>query len=192
MSLAHQYDDVSFMTQLETNNLSLTEDLTQLRLLLPTIIKGLHRRPTSLPAALEATLRTGPFSRRHFLVLIHLAESDGLSVSELSERLSVTLPTVSVVIHQLAAHGLVQLREDAADRRRTIVCIDPQHRQWVEAALAELSAPLRRTLCQLEPAERAGFMKAMRILAAEVAPDNLEPSPDYATVSEAPDGRSHS
>lgn len=155
------------MTDLEVDRMTVEEGLNHLRLLLPRVMKGLRRGSNSLPADLRATLQSSAFSGRHMLVLMHLAESDGLTVSGLSERLGVTLPTVSVVIHQLASYGLVERTDDPADRRRAIVRIDPLHREWVDAMLAQLTEPLRRTLVRLQPMERAVFVKALKILAEE-------------------------
>jgi DNA-binding MarR family transcriptional regulator len=168
------------LTETESSEVALAEDLAELRLLLPKIIKGLRRHRPLLPADLEASLRTGTFSGRHFLALMHLAETNELSVGELRERLDVTLPTVSAVIHQLADYGLVQLREDVADRRRTLVSIAPSHREWVDSALAGVSAPLRRTLLQLEARERAALLKALRILEGELAEGGIADSAPHS------------
>lgn len=157
------------MTRPDTNDGSLEGQLADLRLLFPMVTRGLRRRPLPAPATLKDTLRGKLFSSRHFLALMHLADAGRMSIGELAERLDVAMPTVSVVIHHLAEHGLVRLEGDAADRRRTFACIDPLHRRWVEAALNRFSAPLHRTLLRLQPEERACFVKAMRLLAEEVS-----------------------
>jgi DNA-binding MarR family transcriptional regulator len=106
---------------------------------------------------------------------MHLAESGTLTMSALSERLNVTLSTVSIVVHQLASYGLVERQEDPADRRRTIVYIHPRQRKYVDAALAERTEPIRRALGRLEPEERAVLLKACRILAEEAEAGHAGP-----------------
>lgn len=144
------------------------EALRELVLVLPRVVKGLRRqRAETMPGELQTMFQKG-FSGRHLLALAHLAEAEPLSVSELGERLNVSLPTVSIVVHQLAEYGLVERQEDPADRRRAIVRIDPVHRPWVDESLQRAAAPLRRTLERLGIEERRAFLHALIVLADEL------------------------
>lgn len=150
------------------------EALRELVLVLPRVAKGLRRQHAeTIPGELQAVFQKG-FSGRHLLALSHLAQAEPLSVGELGERLNVSLPTVSVVVHQLAEYGLVERQEDPSDRRRAIVRIDPVHRPWVDASLQNAAAPLRRALERLRPAERGIFLRALNLLADELK-DNQRP-----------------
>jgi DNA-binding MarR family transcriptional regulator len=143
------------------------ETVTELTFLLARVFKELRRDGSGLPPDVEAMLRGSSFTGRHWIALAHIADAGTLTISALSERLNVTLPTVSIVVHQLASYGLVDRQEDPTDRRRTIVRIAPVHQEWVHAALVRRTEPFRRTLLRLEPAERAAFVKAIHILADE-------------------------
>lgn len=51
------------------------------------------------------------------MFLMHLWEADGLTQSQLAERMGVQPPTVNKMLARLEASGLVTRREDAEDRR---------------------------------------------------------------------------
>lgn len=93
-----------------------------------------------------------------------------MSVSALSSRLGVTLTTASLMVGELSQSGLVERREDEADRRRTIVELAPDHRAPLEAWLAARAEPLRNTLARLSEDERAAFLKGMRLRGEELGP----------------------
>jgi DNA-binding MarR family transcriptional regulator len=143
------------------------ETVTDLAFLLSRAFRALRRAPSAVPPEIEALLHGASFSRRHFVALMHIADAGSLSISALSERLNITLPTASIVVQQLTAYGLVERQEDPTDRRRTIIRIDPLQGGWVEDALAQHTQPLRRTLARLDTNERAIFLKSLRIFAEE-------------------------
>lgn len=144
------------------------EALHELVLVLPRVAKGLRRQHAELtPGDLQTAVWKG-FSGRHLLALAHLAEAEPLGVGELAERLNVSLPTGSIVVHELAGYGLVERLEDPTDRRRAIVRIDPAHRPRVEDTLRRAAMPLRRALERLEPAERSAFLRGLNLLAEEL------------------------
>lgn len=180
-------DDEVDATSLRPREIAgIEESLRELVLVLPRIVKGLRRQHLqTIPGDVQAVLQKG-FSGRHLLALAHLAEAEPLSVSELGERLNVSLPTVSIVVHQLAGYGLIQRMEDPADRRRAIVQIDPVHRSWVDASLQRAAAPLRRTLERLEPEERRTFIQGLTVLAEEL---NVTDSADHGAEERIVSGR---
>src|SRR5712664_4872752 len=53
-----------------------------------------------------------------YLVLLVLWERDGLTVSELGERLSLDSGTLTPLLKRLEANGLIQRQRDSADERR--------------------------------------------------------------------------
>ncbi|MDM0011031.1 MarR family transcriptional regulator [Variovorax sp. J22P168] len=58
-----------------------------------------------------------------YLVLLVLWERDGLSVSELGERLSLDSGTLTPLLKRLEANGLVVRLRDAADERRVHISL---------------------------------------------------------------------
>ena len=109
---------------------------------------------------------------RHVSALQQLLERP-LSVGELAAGLELTLSTVSGVVSDLDAAGLVQRNTDVQDRRRTIVEITPGERVRVQQWLDGAAAPLERVLVQLDADERAAFLKALALLDAQLDIDHL-------------------
>jgi DNA-binding MarR family transcriptional regulator len=91
-------------------------------------------------------------------------------VSELAERLGLSLPTTSQLVGELSRAGLVDRAEDERDRRVTLVRLPDAYREAVEGLLLQQADPVRRTLERLSPRARAGFVEGMRVLAEESTP----------------------
>jgi DNA-binding MarR family transcriptional regulator len=106
---------------------------------------------------------------RHGAPLLTLAFEDALSVSELAERIGLSLPTTSQLVGDLSRAGLVDRREDDDDRRRTIVRLHDDYREMFQTMLAAQLAPIRRTLEKLPPRTRAHFIEGMCVLSEESA-----------------------
>jgi DNA-binding MarR family transcriptional regulator len=62
----------------------------------------------------------------------------------------------------------VERREDEADRRRTIVSIDPSIEEVVHPLLQETVTPLVRGLERMSASQRAQLMDGLRILNEEM------------------------
>jgi len=90
-------------------------------------------------------------------------------VSELAERLGLSLPTTSQLVGELSRAGLLERAEDDRDRRVTLVRLPDAHRELVQDLLLRQAEPVRRTLERLSPRARADFVAGMRILAEESA-----------------------
>jgi DNA-binding MarR family transcriptional regulator len=134
--------------------------LTQL---FPRVIRGMRRwQDRAAPAPVPA-----PLSPRHVAALEQLRDGP-LTVGELASRLGLSLPTVSGVLADLDRAGLVQRRPDSADRRRTIVQIEPAQAVMISHWLDGAAKPLARVLDQLTPAEQEAFLKAMSLLEIEL------------------------
>ena len=133
--------------------------MRQLVGLFPRVMRGLKRHKE--PAAADPwTERLG---RRHASVL-YLLVDDPKTVGELASELELELATVSGVVAELDRAGLVERRQDPADRRRTIAAIRDEQRAGIEGWLSGASAPLARVLEQLSGEERAVFVRAMGLL----------------------------
>lgn len=147
--------------------------LDELMLLFPRVINGMGRHIEQVnTAASQATI--GP---RHCAALRYLMH-EPLSVGALASVLEITLPTASGVLAVLDGQGLIVRTSDPADRRRTIVAVAPERRTEVTAWLADLGDPLAQTLTDLSADETAAFLRAMRLFAAAVSPDELGPPAD--------------
>lgn len=140
------------------------EQVAALRRALRRVTAGLWalRRPT--PELLALVQGEPPLGRRHVAVLAHIGTEGERTVSALAAELGLTLPAASKLSRELEEHGLVERREDPADRRRTVVALAAQSEKQLRAWLSRRSRPLERALESLTPAEREAFLKGLQAL----------------------------
>jgi DNA-binding MarR family transcriptional regulator len=132
------------------------------------ILKGLKQdREEEKPAELQRAFDEGSLGERHFPPLIVLSLEGPLSVSELADRIGLTVATTSLLAGELSKAGLVERREDERDRRRTIVSLTEEIRKIAEPRIQEHLQPFKRALERLSPQARAHFMEGMRALNEE-------------------------
>lgn len=127
-----------------------------------------HRPEQRLPRHVDELLKSGFLAPRHLGAFAVIALEGPLSVSQLARSEGCALSTASMLVTQLAEAGLVERREDADDRRRTVVSVAPRYRQESEAVLAGKLAPLRRALARMGPRRARALMEALEILGQEV------------------------
>ena len=138
--------------------------------LFPRVTRGMRRwQDRAAPAPVPS-----PLSPRHVAALEQI-RGGPLTVGELASRLGLTLPTVSGVLADLDRAGFIDRRRDPADRRRTLVQIQPAEAEVVEQWLDGAASPLARVLDRLAPSERAAFLKAMNMLEEELTADDARP-----------------
>ncbi|HZQ82831.1 MAG TPA: MarR family winged helix-turn-helix transcriptional regulator [Gaiellaceae bacterium] len=131
------------------------DQLVELRRLLRQVMRGLRAR--------QGPLHRG--GRRQGGLLAFLAGEGPTAVSDLAAALGVSLPAASALTRALEERGLVERREDPADRRRTVVALNEETsarmREWLEAH----DRPLEKALAALDDREREAFLKGLRALA---------------------------
>jgi DNA-binding MarR family transcriptional regulator len=149
----------------------LDADLRDLTMLLPQILRTLRSGigGVDMPAELRSLFLDTPLGPRHIPALAYVAMDGPLSVSELANALQLRLTAASQIVGELARAGLVERREDENDRRRTIVEVDPSARPEIDRWLESRTRPMRQALTQLRSTERRAFLKALRLLASELA-----------------------
>jgi DNA-binding MarR family transcriptional regulator len=141
------------------------DDLAELAAQLRRVMRGLWSRRRPSPELLELVTGDPPIGRRHVGVLAHIGNEGAQTVGEIARRVGLSLPAVSKLTRDLEEHGLVERREDPADRRRTLVDLSAATAKPVRAWLERRNAPLERTLAALDAQERAGFLKGLGALA---------------------------
>jgi DNA-binding MarR family transcriptional regulator len=141
------------------------EEVAELRRSLRRVMRGLWSRRRPTPELMELVHGDPPLGRRHVALLAHVGTEGEQTVSELAEALGLSLPAASKLTRELEEHGLVERREDPADRRRTVVALNPATVKAVRAWLERRSAPLERALAALTAEERAAFLKGLGALA---------------------------
>ena len=143
-------------------------EATDLFLALGSVVKRLRHNP--LPGADEksSALRQFNPAPRHVAALVQVALDGPLTISELAERLRVSLATTSQVVSDIEEWELVTKTTDPADRRRTLVAIADAHRPLIRAMIDQRLKPLQRTLQRLEPDQRVSFLQGLVVLADEL------------------------
>jgi DNA-binding MarR family transcriptional regulator len=127
-------------------------------------------------------------------VLYLVAAAQGMRMSELAARLGVSISTTSGLVDRLVDHGLLDRRDDPADRRQVVVTITPTGRADLERFRELNAAQLRRVLerlgdAELDLVERATFLLAVAAdapspgVAPAAAPD---PSQDFPAPGDQP------
>lgn len=137
--------------------------IARLAPLLPQLGLALRRRRGDLPKALQQAGRLG---ERHVGALISLAIAGPATVSELAERMDMSLAHASLVVGELADVGLVDRNHDEADRRRIIVSLADSARPAV-AQMRDRHAPsLRRFFADLDDDQADWFIDQLSRLVA--------------------------
>ncbi|WP_018531364.1 MULTISPECIES: MarR family winged helix-turn-helix transcriptional regulator [unclassified Streptomyces] len=138
----------------------------ELLLLMPRMAGRVKRIP--VPEA----LRSQALAPRHLSLLACLLFDGPMTVNDLAARLEVAPTTVSLMVGDLSGKGILERREDPADRRRRIVAIAPDQHPAIDAWLAPGAGAWRRVLTPLTPAQRRLFVDTLRAYEAAVAEDN--------------------
>lgn len=85
-----------------------------------------------------------------YLVMLVLWEGDGLTVSQLGERLTLDSGTLTPLLKRLESQGLVQRLRDASDERRVLLRLTPEGRALKAPAVAVPQAIACATACDLD------------------------------------------
>ena len=103
-----------------------------------------------------------------YLALLVLWERDGLTVSELGERLSLDSGTLTPLLKRLEAAGLVSRLRDAADERRVRVQLTTHGRSLKARARQIPGCVLQATHCGV--AEAVALTRQVQALRERLAP----------------------
>ncbi|MEU1288135.1 MarR family transcriptional regulator [Kitasatospora sp. NPDC005856] len=126
----------------------LDDAVRSMLLLMPRLVGRAKRIPAPEP------LRGLSLAPRHLSLLALLLLDGPMGVNDLAARLEVAPTTVSLMVGDLGRQGVLERREDEADRRRRIVAITPARLPAIEAWLAPGAAAWRTALGPLDTAQR--------------------------------------
>ena len=107
----------------------------------------------------------GSVTPRQLAVLIAVAETEGLSQTDVSERTRIDRMTTADVIRRMIRQGLVQRRRSRLDRRAYAVNLTDQGRKLLAAAEPVARSVDSRLLQPLLPERRELFLEALRTVA---------------------------
>lgn len=148
---------------MSTDGPSVEDGIRTMLLLMPRMVARAKR--IKVPAELSSF----DLAPRHLSLLSYLLFDGPLGVGELAARLEVAPATVSLMVGDLSRQGILERREDEADRRRTIVSIAAAQRPAISAWLARGADAWRAALDPLTPAERRLFIDTLKAYEAAVS-----------------------
>ncbi|MGP4019127.1 MarR family winged helix-turn-helix transcriptional regulator [Saccharopolyspora sp. 5N708] len=108
---------------------------------------------------------------RHLSLLSYLLFDGPMTVNELATRLEVAPTTVSLMVSELSRKGVLERREDDADRRRRIVSITEEKLPAIDSWLARGATAWRTALEPLTPDQRRMFIDTLHAYELGVADD---------------------
>jgi DNA-binding MarR family transcriptional regulator len=107
---------------------------------------------------------------RQVAVLIAIDDRVPLSQQEVARRLGVDRTTMVDLVDELEAKGLVQRRQDPADRRRNVVALTPAGTTALDGASRATQEAEQRFLAALSGTQAAAFREALRAVAFPADP----------------------
>jgi len=100
-------------------------------------------------------------TRAQWWVLAHLSRHDGMMQTKLADALEVGKASLGSLIDRLVAGGLVERRDDPADRRAKRVYMAKAGRQLLKRMTQEENQFNERTLGPLSPTDRETMIRAL-------------------------------
>ena len=85
-----------------------------------------------------------------YLVMLVLWEGDGITVSQVGERLSLDSGTLTPLLKRLEAAGLLQRQRDTADERRVLLQLTAAGRRLKARAVSVPPTVARATGCEID------------------------------------------
>lgn len=144
------------------------DEVREVLWLLADVITGLKRSGAhEIPDECRTPFESGSLGPRHVPVLMTVTFMGELSVSQIAERIGLSLATTSLMVGELAREGLVERAEDQRDRRRTIVRLHPDYRAVMDGWAEERFAPVGRALARMSPTAHRHFLEGLRAIAEE-------------------------
>jgi DNA-binding MarR family transcriptional regulator len=134
-----------------------TEELSELAVKLPTVLSRLHRRlrqtyePLGVPAA-------------YYPVLMSLLDRISATVSELAAAEQVRVPSMTTLLVQMEADGLIQKEVDPSDHRFIRVSLNPRGALVAQAARRDRGAWFAQRLNHLSAPEISALERALPAL----------------------------
>jgi len=99
-----------------------------------------------------------------YAALVKIGDVGEISQNHLGRLTAMDPATSQGVIRRLEAHGLIALRPDPDDRRRTLLSLNDAGKRLVRVAVARGRAITRATLAPLAPGEQAVLLALLKRL----------------------------
>jgi DNA-binding MarR family transcriptional regulator len=108
--------------------------------------------------------RRGDVSIPQFRTLLFLSGHENASLSEVTEHIGLTLPSMSRMVDILVKRGLLTRETHHGDRRRITLALTTRGRTKLRMAMEATETYLRAIFMELSPTERGMVVKAMKVL----------------------------
>lgn len=122
----------------------------------------------SLMAAEQPVLDAHGLTMWAYAVLLRLDENDHhtpvRTQAALAESVGADKTRIIPVLDDLAARGLLDRRPDPQDRRVRLLSLTPEGRRLRETVQSAIQEGEERLLARLPAADRAGFLRGLRLL----------------------------
>jgi DNA-binding MarR family transcriptional regulator len=129
------------------------------------LIAAARRR---IKQAVGSRVRGYGLTTQRFWVLVAIYEHPGFSVGELAAHIRMDTPTASRVVFALMNRKLVEVRDDAADRRRARLHLKPAGAALAKALHALATATRAAIVQGLNAAEQAALRASLRKVIANM------------------------
>lgn len=114
----------------------------------------------------EAVVREAGLSSLEWRVMATLCDQAPMAVGQLAHEVLSQQPTVTKLLQRLATQGWVQLQDDPADQRRTLVAITREGQRKVGPLITQAQSHEVQALAGLSPADTLRLKAQLRRLAA--------------------------
>ena len=125
------------------------------------LLRRAHQRAT---AVFQSQMDPLGLTPTQYAALVKIGEVGEISQNHLGRLTAMDPATSQGVIRRLQAHGLIALRPDPGDRRRTLLSLNEAGTRLVPAAVARGRAITRATLAPLAEDEQAVFLALLKRL----------------------------
>jgi DNA-binding MarR family transcriptional regulator len=113
----------------------------------------------------EAVVRAAGLGSLEWRVLATLSGQLPMAVGQLAQEVLSQQPTVTKLVQRLAAQGWVELRDDPADQRRTLVQITATGQRLIAPLIEASREHEARVLADLDEADVSRLKRQLRQLA---------------------------
>lgn len=145
-----------------------TNTVTDVLLLDHQLCFALHSASLAMTKVYKTQLDKLGLTYPQYLVLLVLWERDGVTVSDIGERLFLDSGTLTPLLKRLEAQGLVDRSRDPDDERRVVIRLTDAGRALKQDAAAIPGCILGATGCSVEDLVRlTGEVKALRARLAD-------------------------
>ncbi len=126
----------------------------------------IHRAGQCAADIFQDEARRSGLTPRQFVVLLTIAEEEGLTQTDLVERTGIDRSTLADIVARLLARGLIQRRRAKEDARAYAIKLTALGWKGLREAAPSAVAADSRLLEALPPAKREEFLNALDLIVA--------------------------